>query len=138
MHNVSGRPGLLLVRADGRDLPFPDGTFEISLCTLTLHHLPNSDAVRFLAEMARVTRRFVVVNDLERSWLHLQGSRLLSATLWRRNPLSRHDGPTSVLNSFRADELRGLAQAAGLVNPSVRRHFPFRLVLTGEPPGGTL
>jgi SAM-dependent methyltransferase len=41
--------------ADCRELPFPDGTFEISLAVTVLAHVPGAE--RALAEMVRVTRR---------------------------------------------------------------------------------
>ncbi len=127
---------LPVVRADGRALPFRAGSFDVVLCTLTLHHLDERAAVRLLQEMGRVARRRVLVSDLERSRANYLGARLLAATLWRRSPVTRNDGPLSVLRSFTAEELEGLARTAGLRDVRVRRHFPFRLLLESRPAGG--
>jgi SAM-dependent methyltransferase len=122
-----------LVRADALRLPFPDGVFDVALSTLTLHHFPAATAARVVAEMARVARGRVLVADLERNRAHYLGARLLALTVWRGNPITRHDGPLSVLRSFTADELETVGRAAGLRDLSVRRHLPFRLMLEGRP-----
>ncbi|PSQ77395.1 MAG: methyltransferase type 11, partial [Bacteroidetes bacterium QH_6_63_17] len=54
---------------------------------------------------------------------------LLSRGL-RMAPMVQHDGPMSVRRGFRADELRALAQAAGLPAPSIRWHWAFRWTLS--------
>lgn len=127
-----GRPSLPIVRADALALPFQDDAFDVALCTLTLHHFPNGDAVRLLRELARVARRLVLVSDLERSPLAYLFSRLFALTWWRTNRITRHDGPVSVLRSFTRDELGELGRRAGLT-AYVRRYFPFRLILEAKP-----
>jgi hypothetical protein len=49
-------------------------------------------------------------------------------TLWRGNPLTRHDGPLSVLRAFTPSELQQLAAKAGL-NGKVYEHYFQRVVL---------
>jgi SAM-dependent methyltransferase len=130
---LARRRGLPVAIADARTLPFPDGAFDVVSCTLTLHHFDDSGARALVREMARVARRLVLVSDLERSGAHYLGARALGATLWRRNRFTRHDGPLSVLRSFTAGELLSVGREAGLKEPGVRRFFPWRLVLSGEP-----
>lgn len=125
--------GASVVLGDALRLPFADDTFDLALCTLTLHHFPDDDAVRLVAEMARVTRSAVLVNDLERTHLNYLGARALAATVWRGNRLTRHDGPLSVRRSFTAAELEEVGRRAGLNNVRVRRHVPWRVVLEGTP-----
>lgn len=128
---VSGTVGL--VQGDGTRLPFRDAAFDVVISSLTLHHLNQSQARRFLAEAARVARIAVLVSDLERSHLHYLGARLLAATWWRRDPITRFDGPASVLRSFTPVELSAIAREAGLSQVRVRRFHPFRLVMEGRP-----
>lgn len=130
---VAGRSATVsLVRADALALPFPDRSFDAVFCSLFLHHFEDTEAERVLREMARVSRGLVLVSDLERSTLHHLGARILAGTVWRRNRLTRHDGPLSVLRAFTREELAGLGQAAGLRRPQVRRYTPWRLVLEGR------
>lgn len=125
--------GVEIVRADGLRLPFAGNSFDAVLCTLTLHHFDDSGAVALVREMARVCRRRVVVNDLERSLPHYLGALLLARTIWRKSPITRHDGPLSVRRSFTPAELRDIGRSAGLREVRVSRHLPFRLVLRGTP-----
>lgn len=124
------------VRGDALRLPFADGAFDGAFAVLTLHHFADADAVRLVREMARVAHGPVLVNDLERTRLAHLGARLLAATVWRGNRLTRHDGPISVLRSFTADELLDVGRRAGLADARVRRHPLFRLVLEGRAPDG--
>jgi SAM-dependent methyltransferase len=122
-----------LVRADALALPFASRAFDVVLCTLTLHHFQDGDAVHLLRELARCARRIVLVSDLERGPLAYLGARLLALTWWRADRITRHDGPVSVLRAFTREELAELARRANLGAPRVKRWFPFRLTLAAEP-----
>lgn len=121
------------VQADGLALPFPDDAFHVVLSTLTLHHLDQDEALTFLVEGARVASRAVLVSDLERHPLHYLGARFLAATWWRWDPVTRVDGPLSVLRAYTRHELGALGNQAPFREVCVHRHFPFRLVLEGRP-----
>ncbi len=104
---------LALHVGDGLALPFADRSFDVVHCSLVVHHLEPQDARTLLAEMCRVARHGVVVNDLVRgraSWL---GAWMLSHVL-TRNPLTRHDAPLSVRRAYTVAELTSLLVAAGL------------------------
>ncbi|HYH81637.1 MAG TPA: methyltransferase domain-containing protein [Longimicrobium sp.] len=119
--------------ADARRLPFADEEFDIALISTALHHFDDErDCVRVLRELHRVSRIGFIVNDLARSRTALLGARLLAATVWRRHPVTRHDGPLSVRRSFTPDELRALAAKAGFGKGRVHAHFPFRVALVVE------
>jgi ubiquinone/menaquinone biosynthesis C-methylase UbiE len=51
------------VQGDAKALPFPDGTFDFTVCQTLLMHSPSPNA--FLAEMARVTRPGGIVTCFE-------------------------------------------------------------------------
>ena len=118
--------------ADALRLPYSDGRFTVAVMTLALHHFEGADLLRALREAARVSRRALLVSELERGWPNYFGARLLAKTWWRRDPLTRHDGPLSVLRSFTGGELLALAQSAGLPNARVNRHFFYRLMLSAD------
>jgi SAM-dependent methyltransferase len=104
---------LALCVADGRELPFPDRSFDIAHSSLLLHHLEPAAAVELLREMARVARRGIVVNDLVRGRIAWLGAWLLSH-LATTNRYTRHDASLSVRRAYTVDELTALLAAAGL------------------------
>jgi 2-polyprenyl-3-methyl-5-hydroxy-6-metoxy-1,4-benzoquinol methylase len=104
--------------------------YDVVHCSLVLHHLDPEDAVAFLAEMARVASRAVIVNDLDRAERWLLAAKLLTR-LTTRNRYTRNDAPLSVQRAYRPDELVQLAARAGLVEESRRWTFPrYRYALT--------
>lgn len=48
---------------DGSNLPFPDRSFDISLLSNVIHHVPEEARAGLLAEVLRVTRRTILVKD---------------------------------------------------------------------------
>ncbi|HEX6559251.1 MAG TPA: methyltransferase domain-containing protein [Longimicrobiales bacterium] len=125
-------PEITIGAADGRALPYADRSFDIALLCLTLHHFDEAEQVRIVHELARVARRAVLISELRRTRLNYIGAQLLAQTIWRRNRLTRHDGPLSVLRAFTADELLGLAREAGL-SGHVHEHYFQRAVLVIDP-----
>jgi ubiquinone/menaquinone biosynthesis C-methylase UbiE len=117
------------VRGDALELPFAESQFDYVICSLFTHHFVDEQVVRILREMSRVARRRIFVIDLHRHPV----AYLLYTTLGKlvlHNRLLRHDGALSILRSFKASELLGLAQRAGLRDAWIERHFPYRLVLS--------
>lgn len=105
-------PGVAFEQADARDLPYPNGSFDIAMCSMLIHHLPPHEAAQALAEMARVARLGLVVNDLVRSRLALAGAVALGRAM-THNRLSRHDGPISIRRAFTLPELATLMAPIG-------------------------
>jgi SAM-dependent methyltransferase len=99
--------------ADGRSLPFDDGEFDVVHASLVIHHVEPADAPRFLAEMARVARLGVVVNDLARGRVAFAGAWLLGHLL-TGNRLTRHDAPLSVRRAYTPDEVTAFGTEAGV------------------------
>jgi SAM-dependent methyltransferase len=121
------------VRGDGLRLPFGDATVDVVICTLFLHHFDEADAVDILREAARVTAGVLILSDLVRSrpaWLMTW----MMTRAFSRSRVFHHDGPVSVRAAYTPDELRALAQAAGLQGARVRRQAPWRMVLTWQRP----
>jgi SAM-dependent methyltransferase len=126
------RTAVELVRGDGLQLPFRAGAFDLVHLGMTLHHMDGPALITLLREAARVGRGGrLLVSELERALPNYIGARLLAASLWRGNPVTRHDGPLSVLRSFTPAELLELAREAGL-QATVHRHPFYRLVLRAE------
>jgi ubiquinone/menaquinone biosynthesis C-methylase UbiE len=117
---------------DALDLPFQDRSFDIAMASLFFHHLSNEDCVRVLAQMWRIARRRVIINDLHRHAIAYFSIRVLTRLL-SRSRMVRHDAPVSVRRSFRPAELMDIARRAG-VPARVYRSFPYRLVLVADKP----
>ncbi len=131
--HLAAEPSIRTAFADALRLPFADEEFDVALISTALHHFDDDrDCLRVLRELHRVSRIGFVVNDLARSRAALAGARLLAATVWRRHPVTRHDGPLSVRRAFTPDELRTLAERAGFADGRVHAHFPFRVALVVE------
>jgi ubiquinone/menaquinone biosynthesis C-methylase UbiE len=129
---TAAEPQITVEEADALRLPYANDAFDFALLCTALHHFDEQDAVTALRELGRVARIGVVVSDLRRTRVGLLGARLLAATLWRRHPMTRHDGPLSVRRAFTPRELGAMARRAGLTRVKVLGHSAFRLAMMTE------
>jgi len=111
-------------------IPYPSKSFDIVLCSLAIHHFSREEAVHILQTMHRISRTGYIVNDLSRSrigawtaWIYTHGT--------TRNPMTLHDSYVSVLRAFTPDELRSIAEEAGLEQYWIATQPFFRLILVG-------
>lgn len=124
-------PEILIRQGDALALPYPDGSFDIVLASLILHHMEGQEQVALLRELYRVARHTVLVNDLRRGrWPYL--ITWASLRVASQSRLIHHDGPLSVRRGFLPEELQVLAREAGWARVQVSRHPFFRLALVGE------
>jgi SAM-dependent methyltransferase len=126
-------PNRELVCGDALTLPFATNSFDVVISSLTLHHFADEEAQLALEEAARVARVAVFMSDLERHPLHYLGARVLARSWWRNDPITRHDGPASVLRAFTRGELESLARSLSFERVQIHRHLPFRIVFEGIP-----
>src|SRR6266496_3835937 len=97
--------------------------YDIALCTLALHHFSNEDAVRLLRRCCQVSKRFVLVSDLRRSFSLIAGVYVLTALIFREQ-MTRYDARLSAIRAFSFSETRDLALRAGWENFGHKK-FPF-------------
>ena len=123
---LDGIPGVTFALYDAREIPLPDGSFDVVLCSLALHHFAPPDAVRVLREMDRLSRTGFIVNDVHRC---IPGyvAAWASSRVATRNRLTRHDMPLSVLRAYTPDELHALLREAGIPGAAVTTHPLFRM-----------
>jgi ubiquinone/menaquinone biosynthesis C-methylase UbiE len=126
-------PEITVECADALRLPYATGEFTHALLTLALHHFEGESQNLVLRELARVSQRAAMVSELERCWPNYLGARVLAATWWRRDRITRHDGPLSVLRAFTPAELRQAVHDAGLTVRQQYGTFFYRLVVVIEP-----
>lgn len=107
-------------------LPLRDDSVDVAICSQLLHHFEEGDAIALIREAHRVSRGWIVIGDIRRSWLAAGGFWLASTAL-RFHPVTRHDGVVSVLRGFTAAELRALIERAVGIDPSIERGVFWRL-----------
>jgi ubiquinone/menaquinone biosynthesis C-methylase UbiE len=128
----AGYAEITRVRADATALPIREASADVATASLLLHHLDPDGAAQSLAEMAAASRGAVVVNDLLRAWWSW-ALVWLTTRLLRCHRFSRHDGPLSVRRAYAPEELRRLAEKAGLTGFRVRPR-PLRARVLGMRP----
>ena len=111
--NLAGISNVSLMQADVRALPLGDGEVDVAHASLLLHHLDPDDAIAALAEMQRVARLGVVINDLRRGVLPFVMTAAAVLAL-SRGAYTRHDGVLSARRAYTLAELDTLAGKAGL------------------------
>jgi ubiquinone/menaquinone biosynthesis C-methylase UbiE len=119
-------PGVTFAVCDARAVPMPERSFDIVLCSLSLHHFAPGDAVQVLREMDRLSRTGFILNDIRRCRTGYVAAWVASRVA-TRNRLTRHDMPLSVLRAYTPDELRALLRQAGIRDASVTTHPLFRM-----------
>jgi SAM-dependent methyltransferase len=106
----------------------PPGGIDIIVSSLMTHHLTRSKIVDFLDWMESTAYVGWFINDLHRQPVPYYFFRFISRfTTW--HPFVKHDGPVSILRSFRHDDWRELCRAAAIPADSylILEYKPARL-----------
>ena len=127
-HTLGQTPDVTLLRADATRLPLAAESVDYVISTLFLHHFAPEAVIRLLRSAFATARRGMIMSDLVRGWLPWAAFRL-ATPVFARHYLTRHDGLLSVRRAYTPDELRELADAAGLREARVHTHFPWRMTL---------
>ncbi len=110
---TAAEPLVTTLLADGRQLSLGDGEVDVAHASLVLHHLDPVAVVAMLREMRRVSRRGVVINDLQRGVLSFAMTALVTTALGRSR-YTRHDGILSARRAYTLGELDAMLGEAGL------------------------
>lgn len=106
-------------------------TFDYAISSLCLHHLTEPVITELFKKSDRMAQRGIIMNDLIRS-------RRAWAWIWaltrlgHSHPIVQYDAPLSVRRAFGRGELESLARKAGVSYLSEKRHFGYRVTLSGE------
>lgn len=125
-------PEIHTIRADALHSPFAPGSFDFVLASLFLHHFETPQAAKLISAFARTARVAVIINDLRRHPIAYYSIKLITR-LFKCNRLVQHDAALSVLRGFTESDISEIAGLAR-VQLQVFRHFPYRLIVIGEPP----
>ena len=111
--------------ADIFETNFENLTFDIALCTLTLHHFKDDQIMRLMEILEKNARIGVVVNDLQRSKLAYRLFQIV-ALVFRLNTMSRKDGLTSILRGFKREELETFSKKLKESSSLIQWKWAFR------------
>jgi len=117
-----------LVRADALKLPMARRGVDYVISSLFLHHFQPSELVELLRSAFACARRGMVMTDLRRGRLPLAGFHLIRP-IFAHNVLTRYDGAVSIRRAYTPSELIALARKAGLPQPYLACHWPWRMTL---------
>jgi ubiquinone/menaquinone biosynthesis C-methylase UbiE len=93
----------------------PPEPYDIVLCSLTLHHFSNDDAVRVLKKIRELSIAQILVADLRRArWLTF-AVYFVTGTIYR-DEMTKTDARLSAARAFSFIEMRELAERAGWRN----------------------
>lgn len=116
-------PGITFLKADGRDLPFADGTFDVVHSSAVLEHVGSrQNQMKFVQELTRVARRAVFLTTPNR-WFPVEVHTVLPFLHWLPAPWFRailrrlgHDmlSREENLNLMSAGDLRSICRAIGV------------------------
>ena len=115
--------------ADGMHLPFASDSADVVVCSQVLHHFGDADARTLIAELHRVSRDWVIIADLRRSWL-AAGGFYVASRLLDFHPVTRADGIASVFRGFVPSELGALIRNVTGIVPHVRTGTFWRITAT--------
>lgn len=113
------------VAGDALALPFRDQSFDLVSSTLFIHHLPPDQVVRSVEEALRVCRKAVLINDLQRSRLHLW--MVYAGLPLFRSRLTWHDAPASVIQAYTRAEIQEMLTNIPGVCVEISRHYLYRM-----------
>ncbi|HVX86058.1 MAG TPA: methyltransferase domain-containing protein [Phycisphaerae bacterium] len=130
-HSGPSTQDLHLIRGDALALPFPDRSIDYVLSSMFFHHLPDSLIPRALAEMLRVARRGIIVNDLLRS--RFARIAIHALTLFA-SPIDKHDARLSVKKAWTRPTVESWATSANAPWLRYHPHWASRFTLAGEKP----
>lgn len=114
------------VQADAFALPLRDQSVDLVIASLFLHHFRGPQIIRLFAEFERVSRLGWAANDVVRDYIPLVFFRL-TAPIFARSYLTRHDGAASILRAYTQSEMAQIARESGISHIEVREQFPYRL-----------
>jgi Methyltransferase domain len=108
-------PGLTYRRANGTDLPFADGSFDVAHSSAVLEHVGSeANQRRFIEELARVTRRAVFITTPNR-WFPVEFHTVLPLVHWLPKRAFRKLLRNTRYDFFSREENLNLLDRQGLV-----------------------
>lgn len=104
--NSRNFPEITFETMDVSSREFRDRKTDIVLCTLTLHHFTEEEIEHIMRIFERISLMGIVINDLHRSKTAYYLFKLY-CLFFMKNEVAKKDGLTSILRSFKKEDLQG-------------------------------
>lgn len=107
------------------DAEFKSLSYDMVLCTLTLHHFKDNEILSLMKVFYQNASIGIVINDLHRSAI---AYRLFQALcyVFQLNDMSREDGLVSILRGFKKAELENYSKQLQLKKYTIQWKWAFR------------
>jgi 2-polyprenyl-3-methyl-5-hydroxy-6-metoxy-1,4-benzoquinol methylase len=104
---------------------FNELTYDIVLCTLTLHHFKEDEIIMLVKQFYKNSTIGIVINDLHRSLISYRLFQVV-CFVFRLNKMSREDGLVSILRGFKKQELEVFSKKLDLKKYKINWKWAFR------------
>lgn len=104
---------------------FAEMSYDIVLCTLTLHHFKNNEIDYLIQLFSKQARLGIVINDLHRYSIAYRAFQVI-CFIFRLNKMSKQDGLVSILRGFKKQELIDFSERNKLKNYTINWKWAFR------------
>nr|WP_199078309.1 methyltransferase domain-containing protein [Pedobacter sp. ASV19] len=102
-----------------------EDSYDIILCTLTLHHFTDQEILFLVGGFFKLSRLGVVINDLHRSSVAYYLFKAI-CFVFRLNNMSREDGLISILKGFKKRDLQNFSRQLYLKHNRIQWKWAFR------------
>jgi ubiquinone/menaquinone biosynthesis C-methylase UbiE len=113
------------INSDAFYLPLKNDSCDLVHVALFLHHFTEDQIKKLLNEFLRISKKGIIINDLQRSYLALLGIKLLTL-LFSKSEMVKHDAPISVKRGFSKSELNKLLEELSISDYIIKRKWAFR------------
>jgi 2-polyprenyl-3-methyl-5-hydroxy-6-metoxy-1,4-benzoquinol methylase len=107
------------------DTKFKTLSYDIVVCTLTLHHFKEDEIINLMTVFNKNATIGIVINDLHRSALSYRLFQVV-CFVFQLNQMSKDDGLVSILRGFKKEELENFSKKLGLKKYSIHWKWAFR------------
>ena len=104
---------------------FAQMSYDIVLCTLTLHHFKNNQIDYLIQLFNKQAKIGIVINDLHRNIIAYRAFQVI-CFVFRLNKMSKEDGLVSILRGFKKQELIDFSVRNKLKNYTINWKWAFR------------
>ncbi len=106
---------------------FSDFKCDVVTTTLTMHHFPDKEILKFIKQFERLSSLGIVINDLQRSSLAYSLFKLFSL-VFIRTKTAAIDGLISISKGFKRNDLEGYANKLPNLEHKITWKWAFRYV----------